>query len=32
MKINIGKLYKYERRQIADSLFIASVFVAFLAP
>lgn len=30
MEINIGKLYKYERRQIADNLFVASVFVAFL--
>ena len=29
MKINIGKLYKHERRQIADNLFVASVFVAF---
>lgn len=32
MKINIGKLYKYERQQIADKLFVASIFVVFLAP
>lgn len=29
MKINIGKLYKYERQQIADKLFVASIFVVF---
>lgn len=29
MKINIGKLYKYERRQIADILFVASIFIVF---
>lgn len=30
MKLNVGKLYKYERRQIAEYLFIASIFVVFL--
>ena len=29
MKINIVKLYKYERRQIANMLFVSSIFVAF---
>lgn len=29
MKINIGKLYIYERRQIANTLFVTSIFVAF---
>lgn len=29
MRINIGALYKYERRQIAEWLFAASVAVAF---
>ena len=29
MEINIGKLYKYERRQIANMLFVSSIFVAF---
>ncbi len=29
MKINIGKIYLYERQQIANILFIASIFIAF---
>ncbi len=29
MKVNIGKLYLFERNKIADNLFIASIFIAF---
>lgn len=29
MKINIGKLYIYERRKLAENLFVVAIFIAF---